>query len=411
MAWGPYPPQFAPQRRDTIKQLINHDFDHQRRGLRRTSWAFQGRFAFRFLFRFRSVKNCETIVPRSRLNDLNVVGIKTSRLELMKQQKAKQKLGFCHYRKRDHRFCKEEAGPSNLCYWHDPDQAKDNPKVKEWLEGWAKLGRSMEGFALSRADLDGLHLLGHGGCDARDADLNHASLKGAHLFHINLDGANLFKADLGQANLNNAVLSGTDLLRANLSEAKLDHVKWGSKFKQDQRIKQANKAGKPEEVRQIREELEEVYRHLKQVHEQNGHFLMAGQFSHREMVVRRKLMPLFSVQRFTSKLVDLISGYSEKPSRVVLSSMAVIFMCAVVYFFTDVQGAQGHIGYTPGLSLSQWVERLGDCIYFSVVTFTTLGYGDMTPRGWAKAVAATEAFGGAFGMSLFVVTFAKRMTR
>ncbi len=50
-------------------------------------------------------------------------------------------------------------------------------------------------------------------------------------------------------------------------------------------------------------------------------------------------------------------------------------------------------------------------IYFSVVTFTTLGYGDISPLGFARFIAAFEAFMGSFTMALFVVVFVKKMTR
>jgi hypothetical protein len=46
-----------------------------------------------------------------------------------------------------------------------------------------------------------------------------------------------------------------------------------------------------------------------------------------------------------------------------------------------------------------------------VVTFTTLGYGDIVPLGLARPLAAFEAFVGSFTMALFVVVFVKKMTR
>ncbi|GAI81392.1 unnamed protein product, partial [marine sediment metagenome] len=50
-----------------------------------------------------------------------------------------------------------------------------------------------------------------------------------------------------------------------------------------------------------------------------------------------------------------------------------------------------------------------DCIYFSTITFTTLGYGDFRPlEGWGRILAGSEAFIGAFMMALFVYTFARR---
>ncbi len=48
-----------------------------------------------------------------------------------------------------------------------------------------------------------------------------------------------------------------------------------------------------------------------------------------------------------------------------------------------------------GFPLDPGVASLGDCLYFSVVTATTLGYGDITPvASWARVLAALEAVGG-----------------
>ena len=45
--------------------------------------------------------------------------------------------------------------------------------------------------------------------------------------------------------------------------------------------------------------------------------------------------------------------------------------------------------------LGNGVQGLADCLYFSVVTATTLGYGDIVPLAtWARLLAATEAVGG-----------------
>lgn len=51
------------------------------------------------------------------------------------------------------------------------------------------------------------------------------------------------------------------------------------------------------------------------------------------------------------------------------------------------------------------------CLYFSVVTFTTLDYGDVTPLGVTHLVAATEACIGALTLVIFVVMVVTIITR
>ncbi len=56
------------------------------------------------------------------------------------------------------------------------------------------------------------------------------------------------------------------------------------------------------------------------------------------------------------------------------------------------------------LSKQVWYRRLYNCFYFSVTTFTTVGYGDLQPRGGFKVAAMIEGFLGWMTMALFLVT-------
>ena len=96
-----------------------------------------------------------------------------------------------------------------------------------------------------------------------------------------------------------------------------------------------------------------------------------------------------------------IFGYGMQPSKVIISAILIITLFAFLFM-------------NPGISNVVGIEEITsnnffDCLYFSTITFTTLGYGDFRPlEGWGRILAGSEAFIGAFMMALFVYTFARR---
>ncbi|WP_163832848.1 pentapeptide repeat-containing protein [Spartinivicinus ruber] len=301
-----------------------------------------------------------------------------------------------------------------LNYWFDSSKPKDEPEVKERLERFAKSGHSMSGFQLRSANLIDIDLVNRGsktGYDLSHADFYRANLTHAHMFRINLQGASLMKAKLIGANLHCANLEDCNLLGADFSNAKLENINWGDQILQEKKAIQAEKEGDKDKTHMLYQEAEEVYRNIRKACENQGLFESAGKFFYREMTMRRRQLPAFSPHRVLSKTVDLFCGYGEKPLRVVTFSLTLIALCACLYFLFGIEEDGGITGLNTSLSLWDNLRQFGGCLYFSVVTFTTLGYGDITPLGMARPIAAIEAFSGSFTMALFVVVFVKKMTR
>ena len=129
------------------------------------------------------------------------------------------------------------------------------------------------------------------------------------------------------------------------------------------------------------------------------------------MKMRRRQLPRYSFKRNFSKLVDLFCGYGERPLRVIFFSLIIILIFATIYFFAGLAFSGDSLGFNTELTLWENTKIFFSALYFSVVTFTTLGYGDLAPIGVARAFAALEAFIGSFTLALFVVVFVKKMTR
>ena len=99
----------------------------------------------------------------------------------------------------------------------------------------------------------------------------------------------------------------------------------------------------------------------------------------------------------------LLFGYGERPVRVLVTSAIIIVLCAFYY------SQSGVLEFRDGTVEPGFRQGL----YFSTITFTTLGYGDFYPSayGICRQVAMTEALAGGCLMALFIVCLAKRFSR
>ena len=110
-------------------------------------------------------------------------------------------------------------------------------------------------------------------------------------------------------------------------------------------------------------------------------------------------------------------GYGESPSKFLYLSAITIVVFTFLFLFFGFEYAVGPEPITIKSSLPMLLSNQGDVLqkletafYMSVVTFTTLGYGDAHPIGITKLIAASEALIGFFVYSSFVATFLKRLS-
>jgi hypothetical protein len=106
-------------------------------------------------------------------------------------------------------------------------------------------------------------------------------------------------------------------------------------------------------------------------------------------------MLTFRWRWLTSLFEYIIWGYGERPARIISCAAIVIFLYAFAFHNTS----------WPGKDTLDF----GNSLYFSIITFTTVGYGDITPStDNLKILCATEALLGAFTMGLIVAGFSNR---
>jgi hypothetical protein len=327
------------------------------------------------------------------------------------------KFSVCKYVTPDAKACPNTSVGAGYCFWHDPTSDKTNFDLKDKLEDYVKGGGFSYGLKLRRVNLKGVNLVkrnSNTGYDLSGSDFYRANLDRAHLFNLTMKGGSFMKTNLEYANLHCCNFEQTNLLGVKLEGARLDNIHIGNTLQQEVDGRQAaKKGGKEAEAVAMDnfEQSEEIYRDLRKAADKQGLHELAGQFGHKELIMRRMLLPKFSAERITSKFVDLFCGYGEKPVNVITFSLSLIFVCSLCYFALGVMADGVLTSFNMAHSLEQNFYNFVSCLYFSVVTFTTLGYGDITPVGLSRVVAALEAFSGSFTLALFVVVFVKKMTR
>ncbi|TAL96062.1 MAG: two pore domain potassium channel family protein [Paraburkholderia sp.] len=103
----------------------------------------------------------------------------------------------------------------------------------------------------------------------------------------------------------------------------------------------------------------------------------------------------FKIRWLASLLECLVWGYGERPSRIFACAILLIGLYTGIYHNTNWQSK----------APPNWI----DSIYFSLVTFSTLGYGDILPTTTQlKLLCGSEAILGAFTMGLVVAGFSNR---
>jgi hypothetical protein len=130
-----------------------------------------------------------------------------------------------------------------------------------------------------------------------------------------------------------------------------------------------------------------------------GHVTKADVIRHilSKLFFHAKTWIKYKTRYMLSLIEELIWGYGERPIRILLSSVFALLVYGYIYYKLF------------NYHCTTQTYSLTDCIYFSVVTFTTLGYGDITPKtDMQKIICGSEALLGALFLGLIVAGFANK---
>lgn len=238
------------------------------------------------------------------------------------------------------------------------------------------------------------------------ADFSYAFFNGEVRFQgtLFMDRCVFFRTRLGRASF-----SSTEMARISFSNADVREViLTGAIFPSDDVLDEERSAIYSEDFARA----EGVYRALKQNLQSTGDYEAAGRFFIREMECRRR--QLWQKHRFTSwfwySIMKALCKYGESPPRIFVAVGLNLLVFAIFFALVGVKSADGVYSLFQ-LPPGGVGDMLWQACYLSIITFTTVGYGDLTPVVAGQALAAVESLFGVFLTAMFVVTFTRRLSR
>lgn len=114
---------------------------------------------------------------------------------------------------------------------------------------------------------------------------------------------------------------------------------------------------------------------------------------------------------FQKYVFDSVGRFGTAPSRVIMNALITVFIFGFIYYIAT--NFFPHIGAVES-SLPDNIKHVNEfltCMYYSAITFFTIGYGDYFPYGLLKVFSVLEGFTGVFLMSYFTVAFVRKILR
>lgn len=242
--------------------------------------------------------------------------------------------------------------------------------------------------------------------DYTQANLRNADFSRSDLSQLSFKSAILESADFSQSDLIELDFRDANLYRATFGGARALNLSWNENYL----LPEEKKAYKGQEIDlDLLLKAESIYREIRLLYSSNGLYKDAGQFFYRENECHR--LQTSGMERLFYELIKHGVGYGEKPWYLLRLGAIVIGFCGLMYFILGVnyEGNWQSVFTVQGIYAK--IIFLFTCLYFSGVTFTTLGYGDYQPKGWSRMVAVLEALLGIVTVSLFLFNFGRYITR
>lgn len=261
----------------------------------------------------------------------------------------------------------------------------------------------LRGIRIEQTQLDGAQL--------RDVNLRWSTIrdvgfKGTHLEHCNLSQASLSECYFRNTVFDNCDIVNAKFVKNEFSNARIEQCRLDfCSFKECEITLQTIRFRKDTDPRVLMR----ICRNLKLNAMSMGHFADAGELTYMEKTFERHTLHrhAFTTEHeslrlrlrairgwFGSILLNALWGYGERPARLLVATAAAIVLFGALQFA---------LNGVPD-------EGFGAHLYFSGITFMTIGYGDLSPKGLLpRFLAVLEGAVGISVIGMLIASWTKKI--
>ncbi len=242
-----------------------------------------------------------------------------------------------------------------------------------------------------------------------DSDLKRVIFKSFNINNINIEDSSLKKGIFINCNINYIRIKDCDLKSFKLVETHICSFEFDdslvTKFNEDTFFDNENFTYNENSYR--------FYKDIAYKFQQNNLLNHYGEYFYIYKNIERKNLKGFD--RYKSRLLCMICGYGERPTYALITSLEIIFIFTFLYMGFGLSLGDEVISYKNLFMLDKPITVIiNDFIrafHFSIVTFTTVGYGDITPIGYSILLSGVEMFLGVTMVGIWTATLARKINR